>query len=146
MRRIAKRAVQIAKYIWRGFWEGIGALLAAAGISCLLTHIGPIREWAGRQLGHLVAPGRIDLTIFLTVLSTVLLGLWISSQIRLYRLRQRVRRNMLTIGDLASQKDLIKALDELDSSWRPSRPERCGRHLSATCDQISMTAPYLKLQ
>jgi hypothetical protein len=29
---------------------------------------------------------------------------------------------------------------------RPSRPERCGRHLSATCDQISMTAPYLKLQ
>src|SRR5947208_5135446 len=116
MRRIGKRAVQIAKYIWRGFWEGIGALLAAAGISCLLTHIGPIREWAGRQLGHLVAPGRIDLTIFLTVLSTVLLGLWISSQIRLYRLRQRVRRNMLTIGDLASQKDLIKALDELDSS------------------------------
>ena len=113
MRRIGKRAVQLAKYVWRGFWEGIGGLLGAAGISWLLTHIGPIREWAGRQLGHLVAPSRIDLTIFLIVLSTVLLGLWVSSQIRLCRLRQRVRRDILTIGDLASKKDLIKALDEL---------------------------------
>jgi hypothetical protein len=113
MRRIGKHAVKIAKYIWRGFWEGIGALLVTAGVSWLLTHISPIKKWAGHQLGHLVAPGRIDLTIFLIVLSTVLLGLWVSSQIRLYRLRQRVRRNILTIGDLASQKDLIKALDEL---------------------------------
>ena len=112
MRRIGKRAVQLAKYIWRGFWEGIGGLLAAAGISWLLTHIGPIREWAGRQLGHLVAPGRTDLTIFLIVLSTVLLRLWVSCQIRLYRLRQRVRKDVLTIGDLASRKDHIKALDD----------------------------------
>ena len=113
MRRIGKHAFQIAKYIWRGFWEGIGALLATAGISWLLIHKGPIREWAGHQLGHLVAPGRIDLTIFLIVLSTVLLGLWVSSQIRLYRLRKRIRTSMLTIGDLASRKDLIKALDDL---------------------------------
>jgi hypothetical protein len=113
MRRIGKRAVQLAKYIWRGFWEGIGGLLAAAGISWLLTHISPIREWAWRQLGRLVAPGRIDLTIFLIVLSTVLLGLWVSSQFRLYRLGQRVRKNIPTIGDLASRKDLIKALDKL---------------------------------
>ena len=113
MRRIGKRAVQLAKYIWRGFWEGIGGLLAAAGISWLLTHIGPTKEWAARQFGHLVAPGRIDLTIFLIVLSTALLGLWVSSQIPLYRLRQRVMRKVLTIGDLASRKNLIKALDEL---------------------------------
>ena len=113
MRRIGKRAVRLAKYIWRGFWEGIGALLAAAGIGWLLTHIGPTKEWAARQLGRLVSPGRIDLTIFLIVLSTVLLGLWVSSQIRLYRLRQRVRKNIPTIGDLDSRKDLIKALHKL---------------------------------
>jgi len=40
------------------------------------------------------------------------LGLWVSWQIRLYRLRQRVRKDVLTIGDLASRKDHIKALDD----------------------------------
>jgi len=112
MRRIGKRAVQLAENVWRGFGEAIGALLAASGIGWLLIRIGPVREWAGRQLAHLVAPGRIDLTIFLVVLSTVLLGLWVSCQIRLYRLRQRVRKDVLTIGDLASRKDHIKALDD----------------------------------
>src|SRR5438132_4940137 len=100
------------QYIWRGFWEGIGGL-AAGGIGWLLLCISTTREWAAHWLGHLAAPGRIDLTIFLIVLSAVLLGLWIASQTRLYRLRKRVRQDMLTIGDLASQKDLIRALDEL---------------------------------
>jgi len=40
MRRIGKRAVQLAENVWRGFGEAIGALLAASGIGWLLIRIG----------------------------------------------------------------------------------------------------------
>jgi hypothetical protein len=84
-----------------------------AGIGLLLVCIGPIREWVARELPHLVGPSKTGPTIFLAALSITLLSLWISSEVRLYRLRQRVRRDMLTIGDLASREDLIRALNEL---------------------------------
>jgi hypothetical protein len=102
------------KDVWTGFLQGIGALAAAAVVGWLLSHTPSIAHWLALHTGSLVGPGRIDLTIFLAVLCIALLGLWIACEVRLHRLRQRVRQDKLTIGDMASKKDLMKALDDMD--------------------------------
>jgi hypothetical protein len=109
MRPIVQHMTRVAKHMWRGFWQFLGA----AGGGWLLTRIPLVREWAKHHFAGPVTPDKIDPTIFLIVLSMALLGLWISSEVRLFRLRQRVRKDMLTIGDLASCQDLIDALKRI---------------------------------
>jgi len=114
MRRIWQHAKQAAKEFWRGVCRGLGGIAIGLLAGWLGTRKGPIGKAATHLFAGLAPSGKTALTITLIALNMALVGLWISSEMRLYRLRRRVKSDMLTIGDLASRKDLIKALEELE--------------------------------
>jgi hypothetical protein len=110
-----KSFVSAWKEIWKGGLQAIGALAVAALASRLAAWIPPVRHWTADQIGSLVAPGRVDLTVFLAFLALCLLALFIASRITLYRLRRRVAENRLTLGDMAGGKrGLQKGIDEFE--------------------------------
>ncbi len=99
------------KEIWSGFLRAIGAFVATSAIALLGIWLLPLRQWVGDWFGGHATEGKIDLTIFLSLLSIVLLGLLVWSQVAYFRLLRRVRDGKLTLGDLMSIKDMMKATD-----------------------------------
>lgn len=71
----------------------------------------PLREWVADLFGGRLTAGRVDPTIFLSLLSMALLGLLVWSTVAYFRLLRRVRDDKLTLGDLMSIKDMMKATD-----------------------------------
>ena len=103
------------KEIWKGALQAIGAILVAAIAGQLAAWIPPVRRWVSDHIGSLVAPGRLDITVFLGFLALCFLALFIASRVTLYRLRWRIVENRLTLGDVAGGKrGLNKAIDEFE--------------------------------
>jgi hypothetical protein len=111
--------VNALKEIWKGALQGIGAILAAAILTRLTLLLPPLRKFATEHIGDLVAPGRFLLTLFLGLLALCFLALFIASRITLYRLRQRIVKDRLTLGDMAGGKrGLNKAIDDFEQKLR----------------------------
>jgi hypothetical protein len=94
------------KEIWSGFLRAIGAFVATSGITLLGIWLFPLRRWFGDWFGGRATAGRIDLTIFLFVSTTVLLGLLIWSRISYSRFRMRVYEKKVTDDEL--QPEMMK--------------------------------------
>ena len=85
---------------WKSFRSTLGAGVATGGLALLALGITPLRKWVtGLSFDH-ATKGKIDLTIFLLVLCSVLFGLLITSRISYSRFRQRVAENKLKPGEL----------------------------------------------
>src|SRR5882724_11849389 len=88
------------KEIWSGFLRAIGAFIATSVIVLLGIWTLPLRKWMGDWFGGHATTGRIDLTIFLSVLSIVLFGLLIWSRISYSRFRMKVYEKKVTEEEL----------------------------------------------
>ncbi len=99
------------KHVLKGFLEGLGIAAASALSSLLLLLLPGVRAWASRVAGGREDAGSISATIFLIVLCAVLLVLLVWSRISYIGLLRRVREGKLTLGDLMSMKDMMKATD-----------------------------------
>jgi hypothetical protein len=77
---------ETAKSLWTGILHALAMFLLIAVGSWLIAQIPAVKEWATAQLLSLGAPERASLTIFLSVLSLILLVLWIVARISLYKL------------------------------------------------------------
>src|SRR5439155_17508029 len=71
------------KEIWKGALQAIGAFVVTVIVSRLAALISPLRHWEREHIGSLVAPGRIDLTVFLGFLAICLLGLFVAARVTL---------------------------------------------------------------
>jgi hypothetical protein len=99
------------KEIWSGFLRAIGAFGATSAIFLLGVWLTPLRKWVADWFGGHATAGRIDLTIYLSVLTIVLLGLLIFYWGSYYSLLRRVRDGKLTFGDFYGMKEMMKATD-----------------------------------
>jgi len=97
------------KEIWSGFLRAIGAFAATSMITLLGIWLFPVRWLRGWFGGHGTSGG-VELTIFLVVLSTVLLGLLIWSRISYSRFRMRVYKKKVTDDELRPEmwKDAVR--------------------------------------
>src|SRR5207247_7256157 len=90
MRQISKYAKQAAKHFLIGACEGLGAIAIGLAAGWIGTRRGPIGEAARHLVSGLAPRGKEAATISLIALSTAFLALWISCEIRLFRLRRRI--------------------------------------------------------
>jgi hypothetical protein len=103
------------KEIWKGALQAIGVFVVSVIGSRLAALIPPLRHWEREHIGSLVAPGRIDLTLFLGLLAICFLALFVASRVTLYRLRRRIVENRLTLGNMTGGKrGLNKAIDKFE--------------------------------
>ena len=103
------------KEIWKGALQAIGVFVVTAILTRLAALIPSFRHWEREHIGSLVAPGRIDLTVFLGLLAICFLALFVASRVTLYRLKRRIVENRLTLADMAGGKrGLKKAIDKVE--------------------------------
>lgn len=101
----------IAKEVWSGFLRAIGGAVAAAVGTAILLLWPAFRAWVVHLSGgDVLSRTAIAITI-LIVSNVVLLALWVSSEVRFFRLRRRIRDQKVTLGDLSSRKQMMQAMD-----------------------------------
>ena len=106
---------------WKGFRMTLGAGVATSLLTLLALCISPLREWVTHRFSGHATAGRIDLTIFLLVLCSVLFGLLIWSRIAHSRFRMRVYEKKVTDDELHPEmmKHVFRNLSASDEKFYP---------------------------
>ena len=109
------------KEIWSGFLRAIGAFAATSVITLLGIWLFPLRRWLEDWFGGSASTGRINLTVFLFVLSTVLLGLLTWSRIAYSRFRTRVYEKKVTEEEMEPEimKHVLRDLKASEEKLHP---------------------------
>ena len=110
----------IAKEILRESAKTIAVAALSPAITKLLLRWPSFRTWVTHLAGEHAPSGRTTLTIALAVSSLILFGLWVASEVKFFRLRERIRSGKVTLGDTISPKQAIQAMD-IESAIRKRR-------------------------